>query len=63
MNKKILFAVLIIFTMGAVVLLSIRLLSGEDDWICVNGAWVKHGAPKNPPPAEGCVRAENILQP
>lgn len=26
----------------------------EDTWICVDGAWVKHGNPANPPPTIGC---------
>jgi uncharacterized membrane protein len=32
----------------------IRLLSGEDDWICKNSAWVKHGNPSAPMPATPC---------
>lgn len=31
-----------------------RLISPEDTWLCVNGQWVKHGRPKDPPPASGC---------
>jgi len=26
----------------------------EDDWICVNGEWVKHGVPSAPMPTEPC---------
>ncbi len=26
----------------------------EDDWICVDGQWVKHGFPAAPQPAEAC---------
>ena len=26
----------------------------EDDWICVAGEWVKHGAPSAPPPTGPC---------
>jgi hypothetical protein len=38
------------------VLLVIRFVFGgpEDDWICQNGAWVKHGSPSKPMPKEGC---------
>jgi hypothetical protein len=32
----------------------IRFLSGEDDWICQNGAWVKHGMPRAPAPTTPC---------
>lgn len=35
---------------------TIRLLfsGNEDDWICQNGQWVKHGNPSGPPPSSGC---------
>jgi len=26
----------------------------EDDWICVNGEWIKHGMPSKPMPTEPC---------
>lgn len=26
----------------------------EDDWMCVNGEWVKHGVPSAPMPTEPC---------
>jgi hypothetical protein len=26
----------------------------EDDWICVQGQWVKHGVPSAPMPTGGC---------
>ncbi len=32
----------------------IRLLSGEDNWICVNGTWVMHGKPSAPKPTKAC---------
>jgi hypothetical protein len=28
----------------------------EDDWICVDGQWVKHGAPRAPKPTGACGR-------
>ena len=34
-----------------------RLLSGEDDWICVHGQWVKHGNPSASKPTGGCGAA------
>jgi hypothetical protein len=38
-----------------VTLFAVRFLSGsEDDWICVNGQWVKHGVPSAPRPTSGC---------
>jgi uncharacterized membrane protein len=36
------------------IVFSIRLLSGEDDWICQNGTWVKHGNPSIVQPTGVC---------
>jgi hypothetical protein len=36
----------------------------EDDWICVDSGWVKHGAPATPKPETGCgeeVDCESFL--
>lgn len=48
-------------TVGLVILvlivavLGIRFLSGpEDDWICRNGEWIKHGQPYAPQPTTAC---------
>jgi len=42
----------------AILLLAIlgllRLLSGEDNWVCQNDQWVKHGRPSAPKPLTGC---------
>lgn len=32
----------------------IRLLAGEDGWICSEGRWIKHGAPSAPMPNSPC---------
>jgi len=37
-----------------IVIINIRLLSGEDGWICQDGQWVKHGQPSLPMPAQPC---------
>lgn len=52
--KKGLKIFLIVLAAALLALFSLRLLSGEDDWLCRNGQWIKHGQPKNPPPAKGC---------
>lgn len=39
-------AVIIVFTL--------RLFSGEDNWLCQNGQWVKHGQPSFPAPTTIC---------
>lgn len=33
---------------------SIRLFSGEDNWMCQNGEWIKHGNPSFPAPTIEC---------
>ncbi len=51
-------AVFSLFVGTAVVVLvivGVRLFSGEDSWMCVKGEWVKHGQPSRPMPEVGCV--------
>ncbi|MBU0572790.1 hypothetical protein KKE18_03865 [Patescibacteria group bacterium] len=50
--RKFLFWLLLVIT----VLLFVRFVIGgsEDDWICVEGQWVKHGSPSVPKPEEKC---------
>lgn len=36
------------------VLALVRGLSGEDDWVCREGQWVRHGNPSNPMPESIC---------
>jgi len=59
MKKSLIISILIIVIIfGAV--LSLRLLNGgEDNWICVNSQWVKHGNPTASKPTTGCEQ-ENI---
>lgn len=37
-----------------IVIAGARLFSGEDDWICKDGQWVKHGNPSFAAPSEPC---------
>ena len=46
--------VYIILFLGILFILFIRLISGEDDWICVGGQWVKHGMPSAQIPTTPC---------
>jgi len=46
----ILIAVIFVIT----VVLGLRIISGEDDWICVGGQWTKHGNPSASMPISGC---------
>ncbi len=36
------------------IIAGIRLFSGEDDWICQGGQWIKHGNPSYPAPQVEC---------
>jgi spore germination protein GerM len=53
MARSILIVVIILIVIGAVIF-GIRFWSGEDNWICQEGVWVKHGNPSAPMPAEPC---------
>ncbi|MFZ2038358.1 MAG: hypothetical protein WAV11_00230 [Minisyncoccia bacterium] len=36
------------------VILGIRFFSGEDNWLCKDGQWIKHGQPSSEMPLVGC---------
>ena len=44
--------ILLIIVIVGFLLLVVR--GSEDDWICVEGEWVKHGVPSAPKPEEPC---------
>ncbi len=51
--------IILILICGVVIfLVSTRLLTEEDTWLCQNGQWVKHGAPSEPMPNTPCEGAE-----
>jgi len=52
-NKKIFIILPVILTVLLAIVL-IRLFSGEDNWICQNNEWVKHGYPSAPKPTKPC---------
>jgi hypothetical protein len=58
MNKITLFLKKLLLTLAviAAVIFFLRFVVGgsEDDWICDNGQWVKHGVPSAPMPEEPC---------
>lgn len=37
-----------------IIIIIVRLISGEDDWICQDGRWIKHGKPNAPIPQKEC---------
>ena len=46
--------IVVIILMVVLAILLIKILSQEDDWICVDNDWIKHGAPSAPKPTELC---------
>jgi len=44
---------IIIFLLGFM-LAFFKYRSQEDNWICQNGKWIKHGNPNTPMPEFGC---------
>jgi hypothetical protein len=53
MSRRTIVTILIIAILGVI---AARLFLGgpEDDWICANGQWIKHGKPVAPMPTETC---------
>jgi hypothetical protein len=52
-------AVIIIFLATSVVF-GLRFFSGEDNWVCQNGEWVKHGNPDSFKPSLPCGKNNKI---
>ncbi len=52
-NRKAIIAVEII-AVAAIAIAGLRLFSGEDEWICRNGEWIRHGNPSALKPESGC---------
>ena len=59
MNQKIISVALLVLTVVGG-LIFVRFLTPEDDWICVDGRWARHGNPSAPMPDEQCPGAENV---
>lgn len=57
-RKGVVFILFFLFVLIFLAVLTFRLLSGEDNWICQNGQWVKHGNPKAPMPSSSCPKAQ-----
>lgn len=62
MFKKIILIICIIFLAAASWIVTIRFLSGEDDWICTEKGWVKHGVPSAPMPEKPCGDANKEVE-
>jgi hypothetical protein len=53
MQKKTIYWVILIIILTV---FSLKVFSQEDDWICVDGEWIKHGSPRDPKPTEPCLK-------
>ena len=53
-DKKLVYVVFVFFLFVILAIASIRLFSGEDDWICKDGQWIAHGHPDFPAPTAQC---------
>jgi len=53
-DKKLMYGIFAALLFIVVAIFGIRLLSGEDGWICQNGQWVRHGNPSFPAPTVEC---------
>jgi uncharacterized membrane protein len=53
-DKKTIYLFVAILAVLLFTLFGVRLLSGEDDWICQNGQWQKHGNPSFVAPSVEC---------
>lgn len=53
-RKRIVGAFIVALVVAAAAVVVMRGFSGEDDWICADGQWVKHGNPSAPMPTELC---------
>lgn len=55
MKKYYLIIILAVLIMLGI-LFAIRVISGEDNWVCKNGEWIKHGNPSEDMPSENCSK-------
>jgi uncharacterized protein YxeA len=53
--------VVVVVILGS--LFVVRLVSPEDNWICVDNSWVKHGNPSSPKPVNGCGDSVTVTTP
>ena len=61
MRKRIFKIAIVLFLIAALWIFLRFVIGGpEDDWICVDGQWVKHGNPRAPMPTEGCGQQLNL---
>jgi hypothetical protein len=54
-SLKLFLLLLIIFIV--IITAGIRTFTDEDDWLCINGEWTKHGNPSAPKPISFCEKS------
>lgn len=54
-HKKTYIAIIVVLSIIAAIG-TVRVFSGEDDWICKDGVWIEHGHPSFPAPTVPCVK-------
>lgn len=53
-DKKLIFTMIVTLLFLALAVMTLRIFSGEDNWICQNGQWIKHGNPSFEAPKIEC---------
>jgi len=53
-KKRFVAGVAVFIIILVVLVIGLRLFSGEDDWLCQDGQWIKHGQPDWPAPTTEC---------
>lgn len=53
-KNKLIYSFIISVIIAFLAIFTLRFFSGEDNWICQKGEWVKHGQPSFPAPSLPC---------
>ena len=54
LKKRGMYIMIGLILLGVAAIGGLRLIAGEDNWICDHGQWVKHGQPSTPVPTTPC---------
>lgn len=54
LEKKFVYILVGVLLILLLAIAGLRFLGGEDNWLCQNGQWVKHGQPSSPMPQTQC---------
>lgn len=53
-DKKTIYTIIVLIGFVLMAIATLRIFSGEDDWICKDGQWIQHGSPSFPAPKVEC---------